>query len=113
MSDVHGNRIDRSRGAVATRWWGLGILSLARLKARGLLTSCERAQGVEEGRPGSARGRPSPPAAQLQFTCSNRNAAFLLSTSCRSGSIRLAFTPAFQVGARGAETPVNLAWFSR
>jgi hypothetical protein len=80
MSDVHGNRIDRSRGAVAARWWGLGILSLARLTARGLLTSCERAQGVE-GRPGRA--------------------------------IRLAFTPAFQVGALGAEAPVNLAWFSR
>ena len=91
MSDVHGNRIDRSRGAVAARWWGLGILSLARLTARGLLTSCERAQGVE-GRPGSA---------------------FLLSTFCRSGSIRLACTPAFQVGALDAETPVNLAWFSR
>ena len=34
MSDVHGNRIDRSRGAVAARWWGLGILSLAQVAAR-------------------------------------------------------------------------------
>ena len=27
----HGNRIDRSFGAVPTGWWGLGILSLARV----------------------------------------------------------------------------------
>lgn len=37
MSHVHGDRIDRSRSVVLTRWWGLGILSLARLTARGVL----------------------------------------------------------------------------
>jgi hypothetical protein len=31
----YGNRIDCSRGAVFTRWWGLGILSLARLARTG------------------------------------------------------------------------------
>ena len=50
MSHVHGDRIDRSRGAVSTRWWGLGILSLARLTARGLLTSWDRTEGVEARR---------------------------------------------------------------
>jgi hypothetical protein len=105
MSHVHGDRIDRSRGAVSTRWWGLGILSLARLTARGLLTSCDRTEGVEarrsareagirhgseDGEEKSRSGRPNPSAAQVQLCAQNENSAFLLSTSCRSGSIRTA-----------------------
>jgi hypothetical protein len=39
MNHVHRDRIDRSCSVVPTRWWGLGILSLARVRARGLLPS--------------------------------------------------------------------------
>src|ERR1700737_5616082 len=39
MSHVHGDRIDRSRRVVRPWWWGLGILSLARLTARAFFTS--------------------------------------------------------------------------
>jgi uncharacterized protein YjbJ (UPF0337 family) len=32
----HGNLVGRSRGVVRTRWWGLGILSLAPIVLRSL-----------------------------------------------------------------------------
>ena len=38
----HGNRVDRSSRGVLTRWWGLGILSLAEVAPRWPLTFPEK-----------------------------------------------------------------------
>jgi hypothetical protein len=48
----HGNRIDCSRGAVLARWWGLGILSLARLarsKNERVIMLLDPICGIHEG----------------------------------------------------------------
>lgn len=48
MSHVHGDRVDHSRGGARTRWWGVGILSLARLTALRDVTDVSR-EGAKGG----------------------------------------------------------------
>src|SRR5712691_6517006 len=61
MSEVrHGNLVDRSYRVVLTRWWGLGIRSLAEVAPRWPLTfPAQRARGVAV-----ARGQKIPRASQ-------------------------------------------------